>query len=442
MKPDVLVVDDEIRYRDLYADTLESIGLCVKTAADANKALSCIRETTPRLIISDVRMPGKNGIELLQQAREDFPELPFLLVTAFSDVREAVTALKLGAVDYLAKPVDLNELIAAVQDVLQIRRKKDIPALPKEALANIVAETGVMQSVLMDAYRVARSDATILLTGESGTGKEVIARFIHDQSPRRDNAFVPVNCGAVSETLITSALFGHVKGAFTGATENREGYFREADTGTLFLDEITDMPLEIQPSLLRAIETRRVMPVGTDREIETDFRLIAATNRDLYKEVQNSRFREDLFYRINVVAIHIPPLREHREDILPLARHFLEQDASGKVMSRTVSSLLTAYSWPGNVRELENALERACLMSSGDIILPEHLPYHITETEQDAASQEQADATVQTLEQSEIETIKKALEKTEGNRTQAAKLLGITRRGLIYKLKRLGLEWL
>ena len=208
------------------------------------------------------------------------------------------------------------------------------------------------------------------------------------------------------------------------------------------MDEITAMPLEIQPSLLRAIETRRVMPVGTDREIETDFRLIAATNRDLYKEVQNSRFREDLFYRINVVAIHIPPLREHREDILPLARHFLEQDASGKVMSRTVSSLLTAYSWPGNVRELENALERACLMSSGDIILPEHLPYHITETEQDAASQEQADATVQTLEQSEIETIKKALEKTEGNRTQAAKLLGITRRGLIYKLKRLGLEWL
>jgi two-component system response regulator HydG len=233
-----------------------------------------------------------------------------------------------------------------------------------------------------------------------------------------------------------------VKGAFTGATENREGYFREADKGTLFLDEITDMPLDIQPSLLRAIETRRVMPVGTDREIETDFRLVAATNRDLYEEMRNSCFREDLFYRINVVAIDIPPLREHRQDILPLARHFLEQDASGKTMSRTVSSILTAYRWPGNIRELENALERACLMSSGEMILPEHLPYHITEAASDPEIQEQAEDTVQTLEQSEIETIKKALEKTEGNRTQAAKLLGITRRGLIYKLKRLGLEWL
>ncbi|MFC1479701.1 sigma-54-dependent transcriptional regulator [Planctomycetota bacterium] len=443
MSSDVLVVDDEIRYRDLYTRTLESIGLPVRTASSAEEALAQIVAEPPGLVVSDVRMPGESGIELLRSAREKIPELPFLLVTAYADVRDAVTALKLGAVDYLAKPVDLDELIAAVEDALHIRSKSQHSAIPPEALTGIVAESPVMEVVLLDAYRVAQSDATILLTGESGTGKEVIARFIHEQSKRKEKPFVPVNCGAVPETLIASALFGHIKGSFTGATENRDGYFREADTGTLFLDEIADMPLDIQPSLLRAIETRRIMPVGTDREVDTDFRLIAATNSDLHTEMEQDRFREDLFYRINVIAINLPPLREHREDILPLARSFLAQSNSPKQLSRAVSSILMEYEWPGNIRELENALERATLMSTADMILPEHLPHKIAEsvscTDQDKTEEETLQE-IKTLEQSEIETIKKALKKTEGNRTKAAELLGITRRGLIYKLKRLKLE--
>jgi DNA-binding NtrC family response regulator len=446
MSARILVVDDEIRYRELYAQTLASAGFETQTAACAEEALRLIQEREPDLVISDVRMPGASGIELLRMAREKHPALPFLLVTAYAEVRDAVRALKLGAVDYLAKPVDLDELLSAVRDVLGVHAQAQPVDIPSDALRGIVAESPLMRSVLRDAFRVAASDATVLLTGESGTGKEVLARFIHTNSPRHEKPLVAVNCAAIPATLLASELFGHEKGAFTGAVARRQGRFREAARGTLFLDEIGDLPLELQSALLRAIEHGIITPVGSDKEVQVDYRLIAATNRALLAEVEKGRFREDLFYRLNVIAIELPPLRKRPADILPLARHFLAKDQpETKRLSRAAIQMVTAHPWPGNVRELANAMEHARLLSQTDIILPEHLPPAVRETaiapamkDGKAASSDIAPG-VKTIEESEIEMIRRALEQTGGNRTRAAELLGITRRGLIYKLKRLGL---
>ncbi|MHB9075265.1 MAG: sigma-54 interaction domain-containing protein [Desulfobaccales bacterium] len=322
------------------------------------------------------------------------------------------------------------------------------PVIPAEALKGIVAESHAMRSVLRDAYRIARSDAIVLLTGESGSGKEVLAGFIHRHSLRRSKAMVTLNCAAVPATLLASELFGHEKGAFTGAVARRKGRFREAHGSTLFLDEIGDLPLELQPSLLRAIETNRVTPLGSDTEIEVDYRLIAATNRNLPADVESGRFRRDLYYRLNVIAIEIPPLRERVEDILHLARFFLGLGkVEGKRLSRAAAQTLLAHTWPGNVRELANAIERVRLLSQTDVILPEHLPPAVcqaTSRARTAAGSEpppmqEPQAGLKTLEENEIEVIRRTLEQTDGNRTRAAELLGITRRGLIYKLKRLGM---
>ena len=445
MSSRILIVDDEVRFRELYAQTLEDSGFTAQTAASAEEALSVIQDSAPALVVSDVRMPGADGIELLRKTRQTRPELPFLLVTAYADVRGAVTALRLGAVDYLAKPVDLDELVAAVRDALGVKAGEPGFEVPSEALSGIIAESPAMRAVLRDAYRVARSEATVLLTGESGTGKEVVARFIHDNSPRGRKPFVPVNCAAIPATLLGSELFGHEKGAFTGATAQRGGRFREAEGGTLFLDEIGDMALDLQPALLRAIETRRILPVGSDAEVAVDFRLIASTNRDLQQHVEQRRFREDLYYRLNVIALELPPLREREEDILPLAAYFLRQgEGENKRLSRAVRKALTVHTWPGNVRELANALEHARLLSPTDVVLPEQLPPAVRQSAGKAAAEgpevtEPGRPAVKTLEESEIDAIRRALEQTDGNRTRAAGLLGITRRGLIYKLKRLGI---
>jgi len=446
MSARILVVDDEIRYRELYAQTLAGAGFETQTATCAEEALRLIHERAPDLVVSDVRMPGASGIELLRTARENHPALPFLLVTAYAEVRDAVRALKLGAVDYLAKPVDLDELLAAVRDAIGVQSLAQPLDIPSDALRGIVAESPLMRSILRDAFRVAASDAIVLLTGESGTGKEVLARFIHANSPRREKPLVAVNCAAIPATLLASELFGHEKGAFTGAVARRLGRFREAAGGTLFLDEIGDMPLELQPALLRAIEHGVVTPVGSDKEVQADYRLIAATNRGLLEDVEKGRFREDLFYRLNVIAIELPPLRERPEDILPLARHFLAGDqAETKRLSRAAIQRVTAHPWPGNVRELANAMEHARLLSQTDIILPEHLPPAVRAAAVPSAVEDREAVSlaiapdVKTIEESEIEMIRRALEQTGGNRTHAAGLLGITRRGLIYKLKRLGL---
>jgi DNA-binding NtrC family response regulator len=442
----ILVVDDEIRYRELYARVLRNAGFAVHEAGSAAEALLHMDTSIPDMIVSDVRMPGESGLDLLRRVREARPELPFLLVTAYADVREAVDALKLGAVDYLAKPVDLDELLAAVRDTLGVGSNADTE-LPAGSMDGIVAESPAMRSVLRDAYRVAQSDATIFLTGESGSGKEVVAQFIHRHSPRRDKPLVAVNCAAIAPTLLASELFGHEKGAFTGAVNKRRGYFREAHEGTLFLDEIGDMPLELQPSLLRATETGRITPVGSDKETVVDLRLIAATNHNLETDVAEGRFRQDLYYRLNVITIDIPPLRERLEDIGPLARLFLNRDsAENRRLSRAALQTLASHHWPGNVRELANSMAHVRLLSQTDVILPEHLPPAVRKAagrigpESRPASEQRGQIETKTLEQHEIEAVRAALKQTGGNRTHAAQLLGITRRGLIYKLKRLGLE--
>jgi DNA-binding NtrC family response regulator len=446
MNRSILVVDDEIRYRELYARVLRDAGFDVHEAGSAADALKFMDHQIPDMVVSDVRMPAESGLDLLRRVRGEKPELPFLLVTAYADVREAVDALKLGAVDYLAKPVDLDELLAAVRDTLGVGAGAG-GEIPAGSLEGIVAESLAMRSVLRDAYRVAPSDATILLTGESGSGKEVVAQFIHRHSTRSAKPLVPVNCAAIAPTLLASELFGHEKGAFTGAVVKRKGYFREAHEGTLFLDEIGDMPLELQPSLLRATETGRITPVGSDKETVIDCRLIAATNHDLETDVAEGRFRQDLYYRLNVITIDIPPLRERPEDIPPLARLFLNKDKTeARRLSRAAMQTLISHPWPGNVRELANAMAHVRLLSQTDVILPEHLPPAVRKSAGKAAPESRipvepgAPAQTKTLEQHEIEAVAAALKQTKGNRTHAAQLLGITRRGLIYKLKRLGLE--
>lgn len=445
MSTHILIVDDELRYRELYMQVLGSAGFSAQAAASAEEALGIIRKSPPSLVVSDVRMPGASGIELLRLARLENPGLPFLLVTAYADVRDAVSAMRLGAVDYISKPVDLDELLAAVRDGVGICSSQPELSIPPEALRGIVAESPAMRSVLRDAYRVAKSDANVLLTGESGCGKEIVALFIHRNSPRRGKAMVNVNCAAIPPTLLAGELFGHEKGAFTGAITKRSGRFREAEGGTLFLDEIGDMPLEVQPALLRAIETNRITPLGSDREIEVDYRLLAATHRTLMQDVELGRFRQDLYYRLNVITIEIPPLRERAEDILPLARHFLALGKKeDKRLSRAAAQVLLAHQWPGNVRELANAIERARLLSQTDVILPEHLPPAVRMPAPKTISKMSEPAAinqveVRTLEESEKDIISRTLEQTGGNRTRAAEILGITRRGLIYKIKRLGI---
>lgn len=448
MTHDILIVDDETRYRELYAKVLGDAGFRIHQAENAATATKFLNTGLPAMVISDVRMPGTSGLDLLRQTRRRHPELPFLLVTAYADVREAVDALKLGAVDYLAKPVDLDELLAAVRDTLGAGAHPH-PELPPEALRGIVAESPAMRAVLRDAYRVAASDATILLTGESGSGKEVLTQFLHRHSPRHDKPLVAVNCAAIAPTLLASELFGHEKGAFTGAVAKRKGHFREAHEGTLFLDEVGDMPLEIQASLLRVTESGKVMPVGGDKEITVDCRLIAATNRHLEEDVAEGRFRQDLYYRLNVITIEIPPLRDRPEDIPPLARFFLNQDRSeAKRLSRAALQSLADHSWPGNVRELANAMAHVRLLCQTDVVLPEHLPPAVRKNapaSPDAArpvapAPSPTDSAPKTLEQQEYEAVAAALRQTGGNRTRAAELLGITRRGLIYKIKRMGLD--
>jgi len=442
MNDSILIVDDDVRCCKLYTQVLASAGFNTQQASSADEAYTRIESSPPLMVITDVRMPGSSGIELLKKTRKTYPTLPFLLVTAYVEVKDAVQAMKLGAVDYLAKPIDLDEFVSAVEDVLGIRSAGLQADIPAEHLGGIVFESQAMQSVINDAYRVAGSDVNVLILGESGVGKEVISRFIHQCSPRHDNPMVAVNCAAIPGTLLASELFGHMKGAFTGAAKNRQGRFREAAGGTLFLDEIGDMPLELQPTLLRSIETGRILPLGSEKEVSTDFRLLAATNRNLSEAVQEGQFRQDLYYRLNVIAIEIPPIRERKEDILPLARHFLLCNTSdAKTLSRAACVALKSYTWPGNVREIYNAMEHARLLCQTDIISPEHLPpairkpasCHPTKKATQAIA---SDAKFKTLEENEIEIIHLALERTNNNRTHAAKLLGISRRGLIHKLKR------
>ena len=426
----ILIVDDEASQRRLLGGFVESLGFHSQEAGSAEEALAMIRSHAPDMVLLDVRLPGMTGIEALPEIRKIADKLPVLLITAYADLRQAVAAVKSGADDYLAKPIDLDELEAAIADAIgrteQAVGEKRIPELPSW----LICESRAMRRVFETAAVVAPSNAPVLILGDSGVGKEVVAQMIHQWSSRAAGPLVAANCAGLPESLIESELFGHTKGAFTGASQTREGYFRAADGGTLFLDEIGELPLHLQPKLLRALESGQITPVGSDEPIQVDTRLIAATNRDLAKEVQEGRFRDDLYYRINVVELIVPPLDERQDDILPLARRFAIEFAGGPVrLSPQAVQCLLAYRWPGNVRELRNAIQRSCLLCRGDVILPEHLPPKV-------ASLASTDAAPSgRLSQVERAAILDTLEECGGNRTHAAKKLGISRRALIYKLR-------
>jgi len=436
----ILVVDDEAAQRRLLGSFAQSLGFRITEAASAEEALVTLRGEAIDMVLLDVHLPGQSGIEALAEIRRIAPDLPVLLITAFADLRQAVAAVKSGADDYLSKPIDLDELEIAIVDALgetrtsPRRADREPPDLPP----GVICESRAMRRVVETAAVVAPSQAPVLILGESGAGKEIVAQLVHRWSPRAAGPFVATNCAGFPETLIESELFGHVPGAFTGAQAAKRGFFRSAHRGTLFLDEIGELPLHLQPKLLRALEAGQITPIGSDVPIEVDTRLVAATNRDLTAAVEEGRFREDLYYRINVIELIVPPLRDRSEDILPLARQFASGFAGAPVrLSPQAAQCLLSYSWPGNVRELRNAVQRACLLCRGDVILPEHLPPKIAQW---AAAAEQNDTERGRLPQIERATILATLDECQGNRTHAAKKLGISRRTLLYKLRAINQE--
>ena len=434
--PRILIVDDDPGQRSLLNSFLHSQGFETALADSGERALEMLRSGKFAMMISDVRMPGLNGLETLRRAREEHATLPVLLVTAFTDVRDAVSAMRDGAVNYQAKPIDLDELLNSVRQAVGISKPVPVRYSEKNRLPeSVIARSPLMQAVFRDASLIAPSESRVLITGESGVGKEVVVDVIHAWSPRAAGPLIKVNCAAIPETLLEAELFGHEKGAFTGARAQRIGRFEEANDGTIFLDEVAEMSPALQAKLLRVAQDGRFQRVGSNREIHTNARILAASNRNLEDEVKNGRFREDLFYRLNVVELNIPPLRERREDILPLASRFIEELTKGRArFSETVSACLERYPWPGNVRELRNAMERAVLLSRSELILPEHLPARVRDAAEQPVSPEAADPA--RLEEIERQAIMQALSQHNSNRTETAKALGISRRALLYKLQR------
>ena len=433
----VLIVDDDPGQRSLLDSFLRGQGFATRTAASGEEALGVLRDGEIDMMISDVRMPGISGLETLRQARQQHTHLPVLLVTAYADIRDAVGAIQDGAVNYLSKPIDLDELLSSVRRATGVTETAPVTVAGDRCLPEgVVAQSPAMQAVFRDAALVAPSESRILLTGESGVGKEVVAEVVHGWSARASGRLIKVNCAALPEALLESELFGHEKGAFTGAYQQRIGRFEEADNGTILLDEIAEMPPHLQAKLLRVAQDGRFQRIGSNREWRTNARILAATNRDLEKEVEKGSFREDLFYRLNVMEIFVPPLRERRADILPLANLFVAE--FGKERARFapgVGRCLEEYRWPGNVRELRNAMERACLLAHGGLILAEQLPGRVRQATAAAADTEAA--RTDRLEDIERQAILQALRDHHFNRTEAAKALGISRRALTYKTQRL-----
>jgi DNA-binding NtrC family response regulator len=432
----ILIVDDDPGQRSLLDSFLRSQKFETVLAESGAQALETLRAGKFDMMISDVRMPGLSGLETLRLARQEHAMLPVLLITAFTDVREAVAAMRDGAVNYLSKPIDLDELLDGVRQatglspsfLLRFDEQKKLPDF-------VVARSPLMQAVFHDASLIAPSDSRVLITGESGVGKEILADVIHAWSSRATGPIIKVNCAAIPETLLEAELFGHEKGSFTGASSQRIGRFEEADGGTIFLDEIAEMSPPLQAKLLRVTQGGKFQRIGSNREVNTDARILAASNRNLEDEVKAGRFREDLFYRLNVVELNIPPLRERREDILPLAGRFIEEFAKGRArFSELVSTCLENYAWPGNVRELRNAMERAVLLSRSELILPEHLPSRVRAAAEGTGVRVAGDR--EKLDEIERQAIMQALRQHHQNRTETARVLGISRRALIYKLQR------
>ncbi|HQR36114.1 MAG TPA: sigma-54 dependent transcriptional regulator [Blastocatellia bacterium] len=444
MKARILIADDEADLRDLLQDDLEANGYETAVAIDGRSALVHLEreQEVIDLLLTDVRMPGLTGDQLLVKMRELRPEAPVIVMTAFGSVEQAVAMVKAGAYQYLTKPFQTDELLRVVETALsesaaqreQARLRRQLPLAP----ARIIGASKPMQELFKLIGRAARSASTVLVTGESGTGKELVARSIHELSERKGD-FVPVNCAAIPSELIESELFGHTGQAFTGAKQARAGLFEAADGGTIFLDEVGELPLVMQPKLLRVLQEGTVRRVGADQEKAVNVRVVAATNRDLEAEIRAGRFREDLYWRLNVIHVHIPPLRERPFDIPLLVEHFLNKSAESAgrpSLNVTPEALatLTAYSWPGNARELENAVERAVALAEGANLTPEDLPERIRNSGQTSQLLSQARQQRMTLYQLEREFILETLRLTAGNKSRAAELLGCDRRTLHRKL--------
>ena len=444
----ILVVDDEPSQRELVSGYLKKQGYEVFIAASGDQALELFRRQPVELILTDQRMPNLSGLDLLKAARAINPETQGVVMTAFGNVETAVDAMKSGAADYLTKPLHLEELRQKIQRIAeQHRLYAENRALREELqsrhrIEGIIGESGQMIEVISLVQRVAPSEATVLIRGESGTGKELIAKAIHYASPRAARPLVRVNCAALPENLLESELFGHEKGSFTGAIASRKGRFELADSGTLFLDEIGDLPLHLQAKLLRVLQEREFERVGSSQPIKVDVRLVSATHRDLESLMRAGQFREDLYYRLNVVTILVPPLRERRQDLPALMDHFLKifANKNGKTLrgfSREARDALLRYDFPGNVRELENLIERAVVLCRSDVINRGDLP--LTQEEPDSSSELPAQLTA-AVEGLERRMIKNALARANGVQTRAAELLGITERALRYKLRKYGLQ--
>lgn len=434
----VLVVDDEPDIRELIDLTLSRMGLAADCAASVGEAKEFLAEGGYQLCLTDMRLPDGDGLSLVRHISEHHSETPVAVITAFGSTENAVAALKAGAFDYLAKPVGLEQLRALVKSALSLPEKGAGAGTPMQAL---IGDSAAMQQVRATIDKLARSQAPIYISGESGSGKELAARLIHTQSARSHAPFVPVNCGAIPENLMESEFFGYRKGAFTGADSDREGFFQAASGGTLFLDEVADLPLPMQVKLLRAIQEKRVRKVGNAVEEPVDVRVICATHRNLKECVDKGTFRQDLYYRLNVIELRMPPLRERLEDIGPLVEAILGR-LFGNDRPRLSTAALKAlglYSFPGNVRELENILERATALASGDEIEPDDLGLAPEDVPGETVSHgtETLDDYLNRLER---QAILEALQKTGQNRTAAARLLGVTFRSLRYRLERLGIE--
>jgi DNA-binding NtrC family response regulator len=425
----ILIVDDDPELRNLMKDILEDQSFQVTVARDGNEALSCLEDQEFLVVLTDLRMKGMDGAELLQEIVKNHPTSNVIMMTAFGSVESAVEAMKRGAFDYLTKPVKTDELLVTIDKALR-------EAMLRQEVAQLRKP---MEEVFDLIRRVADTQTNILITGESGTGKELVAKAIHFNSGRKHAPFVPVNCAAIPEFLLESELFGHMKGSFTDAKSDKRGLFEEAHKGTIFLDEISEMPMMLQAKLLRAVQEREIRRVGATRSVPVDVRIIAATNLHLAEEVKAKRFREDLYYRLNVIEIRLPPLRERKEDIPLLCDMMLEKSSVGRQkevtkISEAALGLLLDYGWPGNVRELENIMERAVTLAQGAVLTPNDLPQGIRDAQGDRYLVEESTNQLLSLEGLEHLYIQRMLEKTKGNKFKAAQLLGIDRKTLYRKL--------
>ncbi len=452
MEKRILIIDDEANMRHMLTALLNESGFKVDSVSDGLQALQKLDETNYNFIFCDVRMPNMDGMTFLKTAAERIENINVIMMSAYGSIETAVEAMKLGAYDYISKPFKTDEVLLTLRKADERERLKNENIILKEQIKEIaerssfgkmIAKSRSMKSVFRLAEKVALYDTTVLITGASGTGKELVARGLHYGGNRAKNPFIPVNCGGIPESLLESELFGHKKGAFTGANKDYKGLFEAANGGTIFLDEIGDLPFTLQVKLLRVLQDNEVRPVGETQSKLIDVRVIAATSKNLDKEVEKGNFREDLFYRLNVLPIRLPPLIERSEDIPLLCQHFIDQFSVklGKKMTGitpSAMSLLLQHSWPGNVRELENMIERAVVLAEGDVLVPENLPHNILNGER--ASQSPEDIfngfSIKTgKEILEKNLIRRALEATGGNRTHAAKLLEISHPSLLQKMK-------